>query len=227
MDPLNWVWLTSVFLHLLLWSIPCCGKQEYLYYTPPSGASRKASLYERAASTDTDHTVGNVHAYDCLDTEQEGTFDIQYLSYDPVSRGVLLQLRSHNGLTMYRGPLCGMCRNSSVEVVFDHAVLSYKIGPVAVYNSTIYFVWQRRQRTGVRTRRMTLELRVFSATCWRHFPVTATSIFYVNRWGLYTIHNDADDDDDDVDYDNDDDDSTVNSNNHNHSRYHEKTSRKG
>ena len=225
MDPMNWVWLTSVFFHLLLLSIPCCGKQESLYYTPPSGASRKASLYERTASTDTDHTVGNVHAYDCLNTEQEGTFDIQYLSYDPVSRGVLMQLRSHNGLTMYRGPLCDMCRNSSVEVVFDHAVLSYKIGPVAVYNSTIYFVWQRRQRTGVRTRRVTLELRVFSATCWRHFPVTATSIFYVNRWGLYTINNDADDDDD-VDYDNDDDDATINSNNHNHSCYHEKTSRK-
>ena len=181
MDLSNVVWLTSVFIRVLLWSMPCRGRLEYLYYTPPGGAcaSRKIGLYERA--TDADPTVGSIYAYDCLRSDKDGIFDIQYLSYDPVSKFVLMQLTSRHGVTMYRGPLCGLCRNSSLEIVFDDAVLTHKIGPVAIYDSTIYFLWQKRKRTGVKTRRSTLELRMFSDTCRRHFPVTATTVFYVNR----------------------------------------------
>ncbi len=172
------MWLTSLFFRVLLWSTRCCGTLDHLYYNPPSGSSRKASLYERPVNA---RTLGSAYAYECLTTEEDGKFDIQYMSYDPVTHHVLLQLRSGGGLTMYRGPLCSLCRQHSLEVVFDDAELSHDIGPVAMYNSTIYFVWQRRQRTGDTTRQTTLELRYFLDSCRRHFPVAATNIFYVNR----------------------------------------------
>ena len=172
------IWLTSFFFRLVLWSTGCCEKLEHLYYSPPSGSSRKASLYERPVNT---RTLGREYAYECLTNEEDGKFDIRYMSFDPVTHQVLLQLKSGDGVTMYRGPLCSLCRPQSMDVVFDHAELSHDIGPVAMYNSTIYFVWQRRQRTGDTTRKTTLELRFFLDSCRRHFPVTSTNIFYVNR----------------------------------------------
>ncbi len=171
----------------------CLSKMEYLYFSSPGGLENGedvAGLYGGPVETDTDDPLAHMYfsGYNCavLKGKDFTEVDINSLSYDPVSKQVLLDMDPR--LTIVSGELCQSlpsCINVTSTTIgltpsFITAQGPQKMGPFAYYDSTIYFLLYEQETLYGRNREGKLELRKFvdNDGCPEMYPVMSTSVTF-------------------------------------------------